>query len=348
MNDVFYEYFIKKMGKKFCDKINIVVQAMLKLGKANTYGIVRELCAINGKSFKTNDMFLYRFLKDSKFKIDNDFLNCHIKLLFNFMESQKLIKKDNKIPINVDFTSCNNDFLILSASVMINEKAVMLYFAVQDYPKSKKSLDQKQMEAEFIKELRNILPKEYEYIIVADRGFGNKRFAELCEKNNFEYVLRIKGNLNLKIDEKLVKLEDYNDTNTEFSAYVPTWGKTAHFVTKTKEKSTWFLLTNVKNDDPGKLYEKRFKIEKCFQDHKSSGFDIEKTQIKKCDRFKRLFYLVGLSHMFAVFLGMFLTSKDHSIKKNFPLHIGVTSVFLNSELKHSSHFLSDLSKLSIN
>jgi len=315
MNEIFIEYF-EKMGKKFCNKMNIVIQALLKRGKANTYDIMREICALNGKSFKTNDMFLYRFLQDSKFQIDDNFWRCHIKLLFDFMEEQKLLK-DNKIPINVDFTSCNDDFLILSASIITKDKAVMLYFTMQDYPKCKNSLDQKNMEEEFIKGLRNVLLEKYEYIIVADRGFGNKRFAELCESNNFEFVFRMKGNLNLKIDEKLVKLENYNDTNTEFTAYVPTWKKTAYFVIKTKEKNTWFLLTNVKNDNPGKLYENRFKIEKCFQDHKSSGFDIEKTKIKKCDRFKRLFYLVGLSHMFAVFLGIFLSLKNNFIKKTF-------------------------------
>ena len=77
------------------------------------------------------------------------------------------------------------------------------------------------------------------------------------------------------------------------------------------------MLTNVKNDNPGEIYQKRFKIEKYFQDQKSSGFDIEKTKIRKYDRFKRLFYLIGLSHIFAVFLGNFLLSKDNTIKKTF-------------------------------
>ncbi len=36
------------------------------------------------------------------------------------------------------------------------------------------------------------------------------------------------------------------------------------------------------------IYEKRFKIEKLFQDNKSSGFNIEANKIKKYDRFKRM------------------------------------------------------------
>ncbi|WP_341808143.1 hypothetical protein [Wolbachia endosymbiont (group E) of Neria commutata] len=117
------------------------------------------------------------------------------------------------------------------------------------------------------------------------------------------------------------------------------------FFVKTEEKSTWSLLTNVKNGNPGEIYKKRFKIEKYFQDQKSSGFDIEKTKIRKYERFKRLLYLVGLSKMFAVFLGNFLLSKNTGIKKNCPLHIDVTLVFLNLQFKHSSHFLGKSTKL---
>ena len=77
----------------------------------------------------------------------------------------------------------------------------------------------------FIKGLRHILSKKYEYIIAADRDFGNARFAEFCEQNNFSYVLRINSNLSLKTDEKINKLADFNGMNTEFVAHVKRWRK---------------------------------------------------------------------------------------------------------------------------
>lgn len=347
MREILCKYF-QKIGEKFCTKTNEVIKAILKCGKANTYDIAREMCTLNGKNFKTNDVSLYRFLQDGKFQIDDAFWRCHAKLLFDLMKEQKFLKYGDKIPINIDFTTCNDDFLILSASVVINDKAVMLYFTMRNYPKRKNSMSQKKMEEAFIKGLRHVLSKKYEYIIVADRGFGNIRFAELCEKNNFDYVLRINSNLNIEISGKINKLADFNGMNTEFVAHVKRWEKDMHFCVKTEEKSTWFLLTNVKDCNSGEIYEKRFKIEKYFQDQKSSGFDIEKTKIRKYDRFKRLFYLIGLSHMFAVFLGNFLLSKDNTIKKNFPLHTDAISVFLNLEFKHSSHFLGNLLSFSVN
>ena len=222
----------------------------------------------------------------------------------------------------------------------------MLYFTMRNYPKCKNSVNQKKMEEAFIKGLRHILSKKYGYIIVADRGFGNVRFAELCEKNGFDYVIRMNGKLNLEIGQKPSKLEDFKGMNSEFTAHVKRWKRDGYFFVRTEEKSTWFLFTSVKNCNPGEIYEKRFKIEKYFQDQKSSGFDIEKTKIRKYDRFKRLFYLMGLAHMFAVFLGNFILSKNNAIKKNYPLHIDATSAFLSLEFKHLPHFLGNLSSFS--
>jgi hypothetical protein len=58
-------------------------------------------------------------------------------------------------------------------------------------------------------------------------------------------------------------------------------------------KSTWFLVSSISSGKEfSEFYKKCFSIEKCFQDEKSSGFDIEKTKIKKYDRFKRLYFSV--------------------------------------------------------
>lgn len=69
--------------------------------------------------------------------------------------------------------------------------SVPLYFSMRSYPKRKGQSDQKTLERAFLKELRHLLSKKYSYTIVADRGFGNDRFAQLCHENGFNFVLRI-------------------------------------------------------------------------------------------------------------------------------------------------------------
>jgi hypothetical protein len=66
----------------------------------------------------------------------------------------------------------------------------------------------------------------------------------------------------------------------------------SNFKKKTR-KSTWFLFSSLSpKKEFSDFYKKRFSIEKYFQDQKSSGFDIEKTEIKKYDGFKKLYFSV--------------------------------------------------------
>jgi transposase len=218
----------------------------------------------------------------------------------------------------------------------------MLYFTTRLYPKRKNILDLKKMEEAFIKGLRHILSKQYKYVIVADRGFGNERFARFCEENNFEYVLRVASNRKIKIDgeKEVKKLQDFDQQNhRNLKCFVEAWEKTVTFEISTREDSTWFLLNGTENLNAVELYEKRFKIEKLFQDIKSSGFDIEKTKIRKYDRFRRLLYCVVIAHMFVVVLGNFLETQKNNIKKNSALHIETLLAFLNWDLDRFPHSL---------
>jgi hypothetical protein len=54
----------------------------MRCGSANTYQIARQLSKENNKSFKTNDMAVYRLLQSKDFQIDDSFWRKHVKLIF--------------------------------------------------------------------------------------------------------------------------------------------------------------------------------------------------------------------------------------------------------------------------
>ena len=60
---------------------------------------------------------------------------------------------------------------------------------------------------------------------------------------------------------------------------------------------------------------------------KTSGYNIESVKIKKYDRMKKLFFLVGMAHALTTFLGHFAKY----VKKNFANHWDVAKVFLELE-----------------
>ena len=151
---------------------------------------------------------------------------------------------------------------------------------------------------------------------MADRGFGNQRFAKLCEENGFDFVLRINENLRIERSGKVENLEKYKGKNTKFNARVVSWDKEYSFEIRTKNGSTWFLIMPSELKNGAEKYEQRFSIEKCFQDQKSSGFDIEKCKIKKYDRFKRLYFTMCLAQLLIVIAGEYIETEKSSYKKN--------------------------------
>jgi transposase len=209
----------------------------------------------------------------------------------------------------VDFTTHENYFLILTASLIIENRAVPLYFTMRNYPKTRGSYDHKRMEMAFLKGLRHILSKKYTYIIVADRGFSNERFMRLCDDNGFDFMIRTTPNLTVKHGQQKGIMEHICQHDGAYAVEIVSWKKSATLYKTSNNKGSWYLLSSLKEQDGAdhsaaqELYENRFKIEKCFQDLKSSGFDIEKTKIRKYSNYKRLLAMVMVAHVLLVMLG---------------------------------------------
>jgi hypothetical protein len=319
--------YFERLGETFCGRLSRMVASLLDCFSANTGDIFRSMSKLFGLTFHAADMYVFRFLSSADFQLDDHFWRCHVKLLFDCLKKHGL-QKGATIQLNIDYTSIRDDFLVLAASVLIGgEKAVMAYFSMRKYPKRKGQLSLKKMEEAFLRALKHILPKGYEYLIVADRGFGNERIVSICEQLEFKFVLRLSDNLNVTLGKQRAKLCNFEGQNCKLAAYVDRWKRHTTICVNTKkdqneQASTWFLVTNldvanasgsnVSAEDVVDIYEKRFKIEKLFQDLKSSGFDVEKSKIKKYDRAKRLLYCIALAHALTTFTGFFLLKQKES------------------------------------
>ncbi len=314
--------------------LSYVVEGIMRCGRASVWHAAQAMSTVNNQSFKTNEKRGNRLLQDRNFQIDDSMFRKYIKILFKALRERKMLRGGERIQINIDYTTDNDDFLILMSSIKFGSRAVPLYFSMRLYPKRKNQSDQKKMEGSFIRALRHILPKIYNYTIVADRGFGNQRFAELCEENGFDFVLRINENLKIEREGVIENLEKYKGKNKKFKARVVSWKKEYSFEIRTKNDSTWFLMMPLYSKSGAKEYEQRFSIEKCFQDQKSSGFEIEKCKIMKYDRFKRLYFSVCLAQLLIVIAGEYIETEDHPIKKTFPITAGLISAFSKLDLNY--------------
>jgi hypothetical protein len=317
------------------DKIGLVTLGLIKSGSCSITDIANQIGTIEKKNtFHANEIKVVRLLQTKTFQIDDKLWRSHVGIVFDLLKEVEVIQEGSYIPINVDYTSSTDEFLILSASIPYGTRYIPLYFSMRKYPKKKGAINMKFLESAFIKALKHILPDNYQYVIVADRGFGNIRFINLCEATEFKYIIRIGDNItyyeNQLGDKKYVSNLKENKDLQEL--YITVNKKRVRLVNTNKSNNIWHIVTNIDErsfEEIVNQYGSRFKIEKMFQDEKSSGFNIENSRIKKYDRFKKLYYLITLAQSFLVFIGEYINENVETVKKRFQLHTEIVSVFSN-------------------
>jgi hypothetical protein len=328
LSDCFIKYYSKR-GLDFCKSFSAIVIGMMHSCSCSTGAIATSIAEISGKGFSAADKQIRYLLSNIKFQVDDLLWRCYLKMIFDFLSEGGYIKTTRKIYIQLDFTTIDNDFLILVASIAFRGKAVPIYFTMRRYPKRKDMLNQIKMETAFIKGLYHCLSKKYQYVIVADRGFGNGRFITSCEQNNFHSIIRLQGDLLIE-NGKTMKLHDVKHSTILRNVFVPAWNRTVTIIVRRKGEAIWYLYSDMNNIDRNEIvreYARRFKIEKLFQDGKSSGFNIEKTKIRKYDKLKRLLFCMCTAQALMLFVGDILKHNHHAVKKTFPHTMLLISAF---------------------
>lgn len=322
------EHF-SSIPRRITERIFLASEGMMRCRSSNTSAIARALSLMNGKSFKTNDMQLYRFLSNSHFQVDEVLWRSYIQSVFSLLiEQGRIGKKGDELLIALDVTSNGDDFLILSAALIVDELTIPLYFSMRSYPKRKNQMDQKKMERAFLNALRHLLSKKYRYLLVADRGFGNDRFIQYCLDAHFDVMIRIEPNMTLTCGSEKGIARDILLKDGAYACEISGWKKHYRILRQTQEGKTWYILTNMNTTralEAGDTYKKRFRIEKVYQNLKSSGFEIEASKIRKYDRFKRMLFLSCFAYSMLLLIGAFVSKHLLSIKKNLPRS---TSLFI--------------------
>lgn len=318
--------------------IALLSDCMIKAPYINIAELCRQLGLRNCKKFNTNEKRILNFLDSAHFQIDDSMWRKYIQMLLGMLSKlDKSVSSQGhrqEFMINVDYTTDRDDFLILYAALQFENQSIPLYFSMRRYPKRTGMIDQKKLEEAFFKALGHILPKIHDYIIIADRGFGHERIINVLEQNNFRYVLRCNENLNINHPHSDVKnaKELPHRSVTLCDAQITSWNKRVSLVKAVSGDNSWILLSNLEERqlcDAAKIYEKRFSIEKMFQNHKSGGFEIEKIKVKFYHRFKKLLFLMCIAYSTMVVAAMAFKRKNSEILQIFaPDKSKAASIFL--------------------
>jgi hypothetical protein len=153
-----------------------------------------------------------------------------------------------------------------------------------------------------------LLPAGADVCLMADRFYGTADLISLCQDREWDYRIRLKGNLVVRdtgertttghlAKDRLFALENVQLTAKKATTNIGVIHDPDH-------AEPWIVAMSA---TPGYLktldYSARWAIEPMFSDFKSRGFGVEDTQIQHSDRLARLLLVMALALYIAVSTG---------------------------------------------
>jgi hypothetical protein len=153
-----------------------------------------------------------------------------------------------------------------------------------------------------------ILPDGAQICLMADRFYGTPGLISLCQNKNWDYRIRLKGNLTVRDGEVRMTAGDLAKNRIFALENVQLTAKLANtsigVIHDPGHEEPWIIAMPA---SPGYLktleYSNRWAIEPMFSDFKSRGFGLEETQIQYPDRLSRLILVMALALTFAASTG---------------------------------------------
>jgi len=171
-------------------------------------------------------------------------------------------------------------------------------------------------------------PRVHQVTFLADRGFRDCDWAELCLKLGWNYVIRLANNTRIGLaDGEWLRLDRLGVSSNERRAFQKVlvarsvkWP--AHVtVTRTKPdaKGKSEVVAVMSNRSAGRKrlceYVCRMDIDESFRDDKSGGFNMAHTRLQHPERLERLLLAVALATLWCHELGEQVLAQGESIRR---------------------------------
>jgi Transposase DDE domain len=261
--------------------------------------------------FESRRKKVQRFLLSPSFNIET--------VWFPIIEdwlAQKFIPNQT-IYLAIDRTNWGRKNLFV-ASIIYDKRAIPVYFEL--LPKLGSSNFNEQVSL-----VSKVLPifKEYQLVVLGDREFCSVKLANWLGEQEVKFCLRLKKDEFVEIEDNVWKeldnlglepgislfLEGINVTKKHKIGGFNLACKWKRKIQGISPKEGWFILTNLDNLEATiKAYKKRFDIEEMFKYFKSSGYNLEDTNVSG-HRFISLVLAISFAYCSATFQGESIKKK---------------------------------------
>ena len=210
---------------------------------------------------------------------------------------------------------------VFMASLIWGRHALPLYFEEVGHKGNSDLICQKRV----IKQvLRLFKSKQYPVLILGDREFHSPKLAHWLESRDVHFCLRQRKSLHFKTqdsaDYEIVKNKGFKPGQSEFYTQVlcnkeddiGPMNLAVYWKRKYRgkgPKEPWYILTNLPTlKQTLATYRSRWGIEQMFKDMKTSGYNLENTQVNDT-RFFALLLLIMMAYTLATLYGQRLRDR---------------------------------------
>lgn len=215
------------------------------------------------------------------------------------------IAKDGPITLIMDQTKASDRHQILMLSLRWGERALPLAWRVEETEGAIGFAVQRVL----LDVVAGWLPPDVRVALMGDRFYGTPDLIAWCTARDWNYRLRLKGNLTALIEGNWTTTGDMARSATRYHEGVELTAKriptNIGIIHDPGHAEPWIIAMPEKPSYLKTLeYSERWGIEPMFSDFKSRGFGIEQTHIQYPDRLSRLILVMALALYWAVSTGM--------------------------------------------
>jgi hypothetical protein len=251
---------------------------------------------------------------------------------FDTLEVMKMLALEawryiGRLTIAVDWVELRNNFTAIVATATTGKgRALPVAWSVEQ--RSKLHRSQNSLEEGFMRLIAALLPDPRWITVVCDRGFGRAMLLPAIEAMGMNYVIRVRGHVQIASGSYRGLLENFPLKEGETADLGPVDYR-EDGVTSTRLVAHWargaeeplYLATNLTNTPKRivRIYSQRMQEEESFRDMKSHryGFALRYPKLTKGERYERLFVIWAV--------GVWLFFAQGAAAVSLQLHLGLST-----------------------
>jgi hypothetical protein len=289
---------LPKLRKTVVNKLALAVGAMIEAQTPNTIELANVLPLPTEQS-AIREQWLRRLLK-------NPLLDSPVVLEpFARVALAEAAHNGQTVMLSLDQTDLSDRFAVLMLALQVGDRSLPLVWKVATGTANIGFAGQRVL----LERVRAWLPPDAAVLLSGDRFYPSAELFAWLQQHDWQYRLRLKGNLTVDTGFYEATTGELADGVTErylpdvrlFHSGVPTnlgiWHEAGH-------EEPWIIAMDCQ---PTKAtvrdYGARWVIEPTFSDFKSRGFQLEDTQLQAPDRLDRLILIMTLAMYWCVHVG---------------------------------------------